>query len=71
MQKNTNIDKKIPVTMRATGYMLNVQVSNSGVKRSKDIIHFGLWRILENTAYERAENLKTGFLPFGSVGSAD
>lgn len=26
----TNIDKKIPVTIRVTGYLLNAQVSNSG-----------------------------------------
>ncbi len=30
MQKNTNIDKKIPVTMRVTGYFQNIKVLNSG-----------------------------------------
>ncbi len=30
MQKNTNIDKKIPVTMRVTGYFRNIKVLNSG-----------------------------------------
>ena len=30
MQKNTNIDKKIPVTMRVTGDILKIKVSNSG-----------------------------------------
>lgn len=30
MQKNTNVDKKIPVTTRVAGYILNVKVSNSG-----------------------------------------
>ena len=30
MQKNTNIDKKIPVTIRVTGYIQDIKVLNSG-----------------------------------------
>ena len=32
MQKNTNIDKKIPVTIRVTGYIQDIKVLNSGIQ---------------------------------------
>ena len=35
MQKNANIDKKFPATMRVTGTKLNVEVSNSGIDNTK------------------------------------
>jgi hypothetical protein len=40
MQKNTNIDKKIPATTRAAGYYWKRKVSNSGgvVKMSRRFI---------------------------------
>ena len=37
MQKNTNIDKKIPVTMRVTGYFRNIKVLNSGGGQCRDL----------------------------------
>ena len=42
MQKNTNIDKKIPVTIRVTGYIQDIKVLNSGEYQRTLFREFGL-----------------------------
>lgn len=43
MQKNTTIDKKIPVTVRVTGCLQGIKVLNSGDADEKSVVGAGIY----------------------------